>query len=32
MNAHILNDLKPWIQKDIVSDGGKLIIGSPYKN
>jgi hypothetical protein len=30
MNAHVLYDLTQWIQKDAVSAGGKLIVGSPY--
>jgi hypothetical protein len=32
MNAHELNDLTQLDPKDIVSAGGKLIIGSPYSN
>jgi hypothetical protein len=32
MNAHVLNDLKHMDPKDVVSAGGKLIIGSPYNN
>jgi hypothetical protein len=32
MNAHALNDLTHMDQKDVVSAGGKLIIGSPYNN
>jgi hypothetical protein len=32
MNAHVLNNLTQWIQKDAVSAGGKLIVGSPYNN
>jgi hypothetical protein len=32
MNAHTLNDLTQLDPKDVVSAGGKLIIGSPYNN
>jgi hypothetical protein len=32
MNAHVLNDLTQLDPKDVVSVGGKLIIGSPYNN
>jgi hypothetical protein len=32
MNAHALNDLTHMDPKDVVSAGGKLIIGSPYNN
>jgi hypothetical protein len=32
MNAHALNDLTQLDPKDVVSAGGKLIIGSPYNN
>jgi hypothetical protein len=32
MHAHALNDLTPKDPKDVVSAGGKLIIGSPYNN
>jgi hypothetical protein len=32
MNAHVLNDLTQKDPKDVVSAGGKLIIGSPYNN
>jgi hypothetical protein len=32
MNAHVLNDLTYMDTKDVVSAGGKLIIGSPYNN
>jgi hypothetical protein len=32
MHAHALNDLTQMDPKDVVSAGGKLIIGSPYNN
>jgi hypothetical protein len=32
MHAHALNDLTQLDPKDVVSDGGKLVIGSPYNN
>jgi hypothetical protein len=32
MDAHVLNDLTHMDPKDVVSAGGKLIIGSPYNN
>jgi hypothetical protein len=32
MHAHALNDLTPMDPKDVVSAGGKLIIGSSYNN
>jgi hypothetical protein len=32
MHAHALNDLTQLDPKDVVSAGGKLIIGSPYNN
>jgi hypothetical protein len=32
MNAHVLNDLTHMDPKDVVSVGGKLIIGSPYNS
>jgi hypothetical protein len=32
MHAHTLNDLTQLDPKDVVSAGGKLIIGSPYNN
>jgi hypothetical protein len=32
MHAHALNDLAQLDPKDVVSAGGKLIIGSPYNN
>jgi hypothetical protein len=32
MNAHVLKDLTYMDTKDVVSAGGKLIIGSPYNN
>jgi hypothetical protein len=32
MDAHVLNDLTQQDPKDVVSVGGKLIIGSPYNN
>jgi hypothetical protein len=32
MNAHVLNDLTHMDTEDVVSVGGKLIIGSPYNN
>jgi hypothetical protein len=32
MNAHALSDLPHMDPKDVVSVGGKLIIGSPYIN
>jgi hypothetical protein len=32
MNAHVLNVLNQLDPKDVVSAGGKLIIGSPYNN
>jgi hypothetical protein len=32
MNAHVLNDLTHMDTEDVVSAGGKLIIGFPYKN
>jgi hypothetical protein len=32
MHAHALNDLTQMDLKDVVSAGGKLIVGSPYNN
>jgi hypothetical protein len=32
MHAHALNALTQMDPKDVVSAGGKLIIGSPYNN
>jgi hypothetical protein len=32
MHAHVLNDLTQLEPKDVVSAGGKLIIGSSYNN
>jgi hypothetical protein len=32
MNADVLTTSHTWIQRDVVSVGGKLIIGSPYNN
>jgi hypothetical protein len=32
MNAHVLKDLTNMDPKDVVSAGGKLILGSPYNN
>jgi hypothetical protein len=32
MNAHVLNNLTHMDPKDVVSAGGKHIIGSPYNN
>jgi hypothetical protein len=32
MNAHALNDLTPMDLEDVVSAGGKLMIGSSYNN
>jgi hypothetical protein len=32
MHAHALKDLTQLDPKDVVSVGGKLIIGSPYNN
>jgi hypothetical protein len=32
MHAHGLNDLTQMDLKDVVSVGGKLIVGSPYNN
>jgi hypothetical protein len=32
MHAHALNDLTQLDPKDVVSAGGKLMIGSPYNN
>jgi hypothetical protein len=32
MHAHALNDFTQLESKDVVSAGGKLIIGSPYNN
>jgi hypothetical protein len=32
MHAHALNDLAQLDPEDVVSAGGKLIIGSPYNN
>jgi hypothetical protein len=32
MHAHALNDLTQLDPKDVVSAGGKLLIGSPYNN
>jgi hypothetical protein len=32
MHAHALYDLPQLDPKDVVSAGGKLIIGSPYNN
>jgi hypothetical protein len=30
MNAYVLNDFTHMDPKDVVSAGGRLIIGSPY--
>jgi hypothetical protein len=32
MHTHTLNDLTQLDPKDVVSAGGKLILGSPYNN
>jgi hypothetical protein len=32
MHAHVLHNLTPLDPKEVVSAGGKLIIGSPYNN
>jgi hypothetical protein len=32
MHAHVLNNLTHIDPKDVVSAGGKLIVGSPYNN
>jgi hypothetical protein len=32
MHAHVLNELTQLDPQDVVSAGGKLILGSPYNN